>query len=54
LKAAPSLPDTDADGMPDEWERSNGLNPNDYSDAANLKLHPYFTNIEVYLNSLLK
>ncbi len=54
LKAAPSLPDTDADGMPDEWESSNGLNPKDYSDATNTKLHSYFTNIEVYLNSLLK
>jgi len=54
LKNTASLPDQDADGMPDEWERSNGLNPNDFRDAANLKLHPYFTNIEVYLNSLLK
>jgi hypothetical protein len=54
LKAAASLPDQDADGIPDDWERKNGLNPNDAYDAANLGLHPYFTNIEVYLNSLLK
>jgi hypothetical protein len=54
LKSTASLPDKDADGMPDEWERSNGLNPSDAGDASTLKLHPYFTNIEVYLNSLLK
>jgi hypothetical protein len=54
LKATASLPDHDADGIPDDWELSKGLNPSDYSDAAKLRLHPYFTNIEVYLNSLLK
>ena len=54
LKAAASMTDKDADGMPDEWELSKGLNPNDHADAADLRLHSYFTNIEVYLNSLLK
>lgn len=54
LKAAAGMTDKDADGMPDDWELSNGLNPNDHNDAANLRLHAYFTNIEVYLNSLLK
>jgi pectate lyase len=54
LKVSASLTDKDADGMPDNWELSKGLNPNNNIDATSLGLHPYFTNIEVYLNSLLK
>jgi pectate lyase len=46
--------DGDQDGMPDEWEKKNGLNPADASDAAQFKLSKAYTNIEVYLNSLLK
>ncbi len=54
LKAAPAPADTDKDGMPDEWEKKNGLNPNDATDATQTKLHSFYTNIEVYINSLLK
>jgi len=54
LKAAPAPTDTDKDGMPDEWEKKNGLNPNDATDATQIKLHSFYTNIEVYINSLLK
>jgi hypothetical protein len=54
LKSLPPKPDSDGDGMPDEWEKQVGLNPNDYSDHAKHSLDPHYTNIEVYLNSLLK
>ncbi|MGK9126032.1 polysaccharide lyase [Olivibacter sp. SA151] len=44
--------DSDKDGMPDEWEKKNGLNPNDPSDASKYADNGY-TNIENYLNSLV-
>ena len=48
--------DTDKDGIPDEWEKANGLNPNDASDALTCSLDKkgYYTNIEVYANSLVE
>ena len=46
--------DTDGDGMPDEWEIANGLNPNDASDSKNYNLNANYTNLEIYLNSLVE
>ena len=48
--------DTDKDGIPDEWEKANGLNPNDASDALTCSLDQkgYYKNIEVYANSLVE
>ncbi|MFH1759767.1 MAG: T9SS type A sorting domain-containing protein [bacterium] len=43
--------DTDDDGMPDEWETQNGLDPNK-ADASGTDLHGTYTNIEVYINQL--
>lgn len=43
--------DTDEDGMPDEWEKKNGLNPNDASDR-NKTGADGFTMLEKYLNEL--
>ncbi|WP_163223667.1 T9SS type A sorting domain-containing protein [Bacteroides sp. 214] len=45
------LTDTDKDGMPDEWETLNGLNPNDAEDRNRVTVSGY-TALEVYLNSL--
>ena len=48
--------DTDNDGIPDAWETANGLNPNSDADAQLYTLDPkkYYTNIEVYANSLVQ
>lgn len=54
LKSLPAPVDTDKDGMPDEWEKKKGLNPDDAADAAQYKLNKLYTNIEVYINGLLK
>jgi hypothetical protein len=39
--------------MPDDWEIKNGLNKQDASDANLFSLHKHFTNIEIYINSLV-
>jgi len=45
------MKDTDGDGIPDEWEIANGLNPNDASDALQISKSGYL-NIENYINSI--
>jgi hypothetical protein len=52
LQSLPAPKDSDNDGMPDEWESKNGLNPTNASDASQNKLHKHYTNIEVYINQL--
>ena len=44
--------DSDKDGMPDEWEIANGLNPNDPSDAVKDCTGDGYTNIEKYINGI--
>jgi hypothetical protein len=46
--------DTDGDGMPDEWEEANGLNKNDARDGRLYTLDKSYTNVEVYINSLVE
>lgn len=54
LQQEPPLRDTDKDGMPDEWELKNQLNINDPDDASLYSVHQSYTNIEVYINSLVQ
>ena len=47
--------DSDGDGMPDAWETENGLNPNaNDANLYNLDSKRYYTNLEVYCNSLVE
>lgn len=49
--------DTDGDGIPDAWEKANGLDPNNAEDAALFTIDSekqYYSNLEVYLNSLVQ
>lgn len=48
--------DTDGDGIPDEWEIKNGLDPNDPTDALEFSLDPrgWYRNIEVYANAIVQ
>jgi hypothetical protein len=45
--------DTDHDGIPDDWEKAHGLNPNDAADANRDLNGDGYTNLEKYLNSLV-
>ncbi|MEN3324057.1 T9SS type A sorting domain-containing protein [Mariniflexile soesokkakense] len=51
--SSPAPTDTDNDGMPDTWEAANGLNSNNASDGITYTLDPNYTNVEVYINSLV-
>ena len=52
LKSETAPLDSDRDGMPDEWERENGLDPNDPEDRNKTNEEGY-TMLEVYMNSLV-
>ncbi|MCM1505458.1 MAG: thrombospondin type 3 repeat-containing protein [Muribaculum sp.] len=49
--------DSDGDGIPDAWERANGLDPNNAADGTKKTLDSekgWYTNLEVYLSSLVE
>ncbi len=54
LKSTQAPIDTDGDGMPDTWEKKYKLNPNDAADGATFTLSNVYSNIEMYINSLVK
>jgi len=54
LEGATPLLDSDHDGIPDSWEISKELDPYNSKDRNNKNLnHEGYTNLEVYLNSLV-
>ena len=53
LRSLPAPVDTDHDGMPDEWEKVQGLDPNNPADGARAAPSNRYTNLERYLNSLI-
>ncbi|CAM3421010.1 pectate lyase [Pontibacter korlensis] len=54
IQAANAPKDKDKDGIPDVWEQKHKLNPNNAADASAYTLDKQYTNIEVYLNSLVE
>lgn len=48
-KSAEPPPDTDHDGIPDDWEKAHGLDPSNPADGAARRRDGY-TNLEHYLN----
>jgi hypothetical protein len=53
LRNETPLPDSDGDGIPDEWEKENGLDPHNPADSIMFSLHPHYTNIEIYHNQII-
>ncbi|MCU0387978.1 MAG: pectate lyase [Chitinophagaceae bacterium] len=52
LKQTQPLPDADKDGMPDEWEKKNGLDPTKPEDASLKAPKSFYTNIERFIHSI--
>jgi len=46
--------DADQDGMPDDYEKKHRLNPKNAADASQIAGKDGYTNIEVYLNSVVE
>lgn len=53
LKSTQAPEDTDMDGIPDSWERQHNLNPQNPMDASLNTLNHGYTNLEMYINSLV-
>jgi hypothetical protein len=53
LKSQPAPADTDGDGVPDDWEKEVGMNPNDPADGTTIHEPTGYTYLEVYLSTLV-
>ena len=53
LNSKTASTDSDGDGMPDEWEKQQGLNPNEPSDRNGVKHKGDYSHLERYLQSLI-
>ena len=54
FRSKPAPADTDEDGIPDEWEQAHGLDPNDAADGTKDRDGDGYTNVEEYVNGLVK
>jgi hypothetical protein len=54
LKSKPAPKDIDRDGMPDKWEKKNGLDPSNPDDRNGDSDKDGYTNLEEYLNGLVE
>ena len=54
LQAGEAQKDTDRDGIPDAWEEAHGLNPLSNADGKIETLVSGYSNLEVYLNDIVK
>ena len=54
LDSLPAPADSDKDGMPDSWEEVHHLDSHNAADGSACTLSPIYTNLEMYLNSLVE
>lgn len=53
LRSLPAPLDTDGDGIPDDWEKANGLDPRNAKDGAQVDARTGYTHLENYLADLI-
>lgn len=53
LRSGKAPKDSDGDGIPDRWERRHSLDPANPADGTACTLNTDYTNLEVYLESIL-